>query len=84
VLHRPDLLLLDEPRAHLDPEAAATAESLIGPAGGMTRVLVTHDIEHGLSEAGRVLALRDGQVVADAPASQVAAAELRKLYGSTR
>jgi heme exporter protein A len=84
VLHRPELLLLDEPRAHLDPEAIATAESLIGPAGGMTRVLVTHDLEHGLSEAGRVLALRDGQVVADAPASQVGAAELRTLYGSTR
>ena len=53
-------------------------------SAGMTRVLVTHDIEHGLSEAGRVLALRDGQVVADAPTSQVGAAELRKLYGSTR
>ena len=84
VLHRPELLLLDEPRAHLDPEAAATAESLIGPGSGTTRVLVTHDLEHGLSEAERVLALRDGQVVADAPASQVGAAELRGLYGGIR
>ena len=31
-------------------------------------MLVTHDLEHGLAEADRVLALRDGHVVADAPA----------------
>ncbi len=32
VLHRPALLLLDEPRSHLDPEAATLVEPLIGPS----------------------------------------------------
>src|SRR5688500_16768791 len=36
VLHEPRLLLLDEPRAHLDPEAAAMADAVIGP-GAATR-----------------------------------------------
>ena len=72
---RPALLLLDEPRAHLDPEAAALVEPLIGRAQpASTRVLVTHDIEHGLAEADQVLALRDGQVVLDAPAAELTAA----------
>lgn len=80
VLHAPRLLLLDEPRAHLDPEATAMVDDLIGPRTGMTRVLVTHDLEHGLAEADRVLALRDGYVVTDAPADQIAAGDLRTVY----
>ena len=39
-------------------------------AAATTRVLVTHDLEHGLAEADRVLALRDGYVVTDAPAQR--------------
>jgi heme exporter protein A len=81
VLHRPELLLLDEPRAHLDPAAVTLTESLIGPASGATRVLVTHELEHGLAEADTVLALREGQVTANAPARDVSTSELRALYG---
>jgi heme exporter protein A len=81
VLHGPELLLLDEPRAHLDPEAASAVDSLIGPRSGTTRVLVTHDLDHGLTEADRVLALRDGHVVVDASAGQVTVPDVRSVYG---
>ena len=40
----PPLLLLDEPRANLDPAAAELLEPLIGRASGRTRVLVSHDV----------------------------------------
>jgi heme exporter protein A len=81
VLHRPRLLLLDEPRAHLDPQATAAVDALIGPGSDATRVLVTHDLDHGLAEADRVLALRDGSVVVDAPSDQVTATDIRAVYG---
>jgi heme exporter protein A len=77
VLHDPPLLLLDEPRAGLDPAAAERLEPLIGRASGRTRVVVTHDVERGLAESDLALGLRDGR---QAFAGEVAAARVRELY----
>ncbi len=60
ILHQPALLLLDEPRANLDPGASTLIEPLIGRASGLTRVIASHDPEAALAEADLVLALRDG------------------------
>jgi heme exporter protein A len=77
VLHDPPVLLLDEPRANLDPKAAELLEPLIGRASGRTRVLVTHDVEGGLSESDIALGLRRGrqEIVGSATVDQ-----LRELY----
>jgi heme exporter protein A len=61
VLHEPELLLLDEPRANLDPGAAELIEPLIGRRAGLTRVITSHDPQAALAEADLVLALRSGR-----------------------
>jgi heme exporter protein A len=65
VLHDPALLLLDEPRANLDPAAAELLEPLIGRASGRTRVLVSHDVKGALAEADTVLRLKRGRAVGE-------------------
>jgi heme exporter protein A len=65
VLHDPPLLLLDEPRASLDPAAAELLDPLIGRGSGRSRVLVSHDVRGALAEADEVLRLKRGRPVGE-------------------
>ena len=80
VLHEPDVLLLDEPRANLDPEAGERLEPLIGRASGRTRVVTSHDPAGGLAEADLALGLRGGRPALLAAAGRVQASEIGALY----
>ena len=81
LLHEPELLVLDEPLANLDPAGAETVAPLLGPAPGRTRILVTHDVTAALEGADRVLALgRDGSVAFELDAGEVEPERARAVY----
>lgn len=83
VLHRPELLLLDEPGSHLDAGAEPVLDDLLGPQPSRARVIVTHEVERGLERADRALLLRgDGTVAHAGPASALTPTDAAQLFGA--
>lgn len=61
----PELLLLDEPSASLDPENCRLLEETLNQLGGRALAVATHDVEFAWRWAGRILAFCDGRLAAD-------------------
>ena len=72
ILHRPDLLVLDEPTEGLDPNQRVEIRRLIGELGrDRTVILSTHvlsEVEHTCS---RLLVISRGRLVADGPVAEL-------------
>jgi iron complex transport system ATP-binding protein len=70
---RPELILLDEPTAHLDFRNQVLALRIIRSlaSAGMTMVMTTHDPNHALWFGGRAALMKDGRFVAVGPVADV-------------
>ena len=68
----PEVLLLDEPCANLDPAATAAIEALIGDAKlrGTKVVLVTHDVAQAKRVADDITFIHDGRIEEQTPATE--------------
>jgi tungstate transport system ATP-binding protein len=69
---RPDVLLLDEPTANLDPAAVRGVEELVRAvaAAGTKILMTTHDIAQARRLAADVMFLNDGRLLEHAPAAE--------------
>lgn len=69
LLHKPSVLLLDEPYTGLDPGASMIFENLLKSPefNESTKLMVSHDLERGFALCDRVLVLNKGKFVYDGP-----------------
>src|SRR5437762_6593556 len=66
ILHRPDLLVLDEPTEGLDPNQRVEIRRLIGTLGrDRTVILSTHVLSEVQHTCSRLLVISRGKIVAD-------------------
>ena len=82
-LKRPDILLLDEHTAALDPH---TARNLLHATNQritedhLTALMITHHMEDALKYGNRLIVLKDGQIKADYNAAEKAQLTVDDLY----
>jgi ABC-2 type transport system ATP-binding protein len=74
ILHRPDLLVLDEPTEGLDPNQRVEIRRLISELGReRTVVLSTHVLSEVQHTCSRLLVIHQGRLAADGPVESLAA-----------
>src|SRR2546427_10998975 len=72
ILHRPDLLVLDEPTEGLDPNQRVEIRRLIGTLGrDRTVILSTHVLSEVQHTCSRLLVISRGKIVADGPVDRL-------------
>ena len=69
---KPRLMLLDEPTSALDPETVHEVLEVIRTLvqGGMTMVMVTHELGFARDVADRIVFMSDGRIVDEAPTGE--------------
>lgn len=84
LINDPSVVLLDEPYSGLDPHAIEVFDQLIESVReDRTFIMVSHDLEKGLSMCTHALVLAKGRVVTFAERGDLDADEFRELYRST-
>jgi heme exporter protein A len=84
LLHRPEVLFLDEPYSGLDPHAVDILDGLIAQIRERhTFVMVSHDLDKGLELCSHSLILSRGRVVRFEEKGDMDRAEFRRVYGET-
>jgi heme exporter protein A len=82
ILHRPAVMLLDEPYTGLDQQAAAMLDEVMRAVGtaSLTVLMTTHDLHRGLVMSDRVAVLSAGRLVYQASRADLDEVSFRQVY----
>lgn len=84
LMQQPDLLLVDEPTASLDPKTSRLIMRILVELAherGTPALVNIHDVGLAQSFADRIIGLRGGEIVFDGPPDRVTAKVLTDIYG---
>ena len=84
LMQNPDLLLVDEPTASLDPKTSRQIMRLIielAKERGLAAIINIHDVALAQQFAERIVGLNAGRIVFDGPASDLTPEVLTTIYG---
>ncbi len=85
LMQTPDMLLVDEPTASLDPRTSRQIMRLISEIcaeQGLPAIINIHDVPLAQRYCRRIVGLRQGRIVYDGPAEGLSAEVLTDIYGA--
>jgi phosphonate transport system ATP-binding protein len=85
LMQEPEIVIADEPAASLDPRAAEDVMACFTrllQQGRRTFLFTSHNLEHALKHADRLLGLNGGVLTLDAPSKSQTLSSLKGLYGT--
>lgn len=83
LLHRPELLMLDEPFANIDPSTQIRLKNLlkeINTQNGTTTLVSSHDLNHITDVSDRILLMEKGVIIKDIATNSSTLAELEDYF----
>ncbi|MDP3879948.1 MAG: ABC transporter ATP-binding protein [Dehalococcoidales bacterium] len=83
LLHKPAIMLLDEPESGLDQHTSSTLWDTLKTEGEEKRtiILTTHDLERGLELGEHLMILSQGKIAYEASRQTLDLAALKEIYG---
>lgn len=85
LIQDPEILLIDEPTASLDPKTSRQIMRLIVALCRERRlaaIINIHDVQLATMFVERIIGLRQGEIVYDGPPAQLTAERLTEIYGA--
>lgn len=86
IVQQAPVILADEPIASLDPESARLVMQGLRDMNRQqhaTVVVSLHQIDYATRYCDRIIAMKDGRIVCDCPADELAMDHLRTIYGES-
>jgi ABC-type multidrug transport system ATPase subunit len=82
LLHRPEILFLDEPDTGLDWHSLTSLWDIINSEDGINRTIIftTHNLNRGCMLSNRVIIMNRGKIVHDIPGSEIGAGNIEEIY----
>jgi len=83
LMQKPEILILDEPFANLDPTTQIRLKNLLkAQAGSMTTFISSHDLNHVTDVCNRIILVEKGKVIKDFKTDENTLKELENYFSA--
>lgn len=82
LMQKPEILILDEPFANLDPSTQIRLKNMLKSETKLTTLISSHDLNHVTDVCNRIILLEKGKVIKDFMTNESSLAELEQYFSA--